>query len=225
MILAGRGEPGAGRGRALRTVLSAPRCGPVRGRRISTTTWWTRCWPCRHEARSSGTPARLLGRDGGRRRRYLLVRSTIPRNPLLSPLQERLGAQLLSRLELHAGVLPARVAGWRPDMLPALLFLLALDAPAQPLAVSPDHHFLQYRDGRPFFWLADTAWLLVENLYRAETERYPRRSPREGVQCAAGDAPAHRCRTERQRRARRSLRAIPDVRMSRRAAIGTTSIG
>jgi hypothetical protein len=59
------------------------------------------------------------------------------------------------------------------------IFLLIVSAVApaapqalQPLAVSPDGHFLQHRDGSPFFWLADTAWLLLEKLDRAQTERY-----------------------------------------------------
>lgn len=40
------------------------------------------------------------------------------------------------------------------------------------LTVSPNHHFLQYQDGRPFFWLGDTAWLLLSKLDRADTIRY-----------------------------------------------------
>ncbi len=41
-----------------------------------------------------------------------------------------------------------------------------------PLAVSPNGRFLQRKDGRPFFWLGDTGWLLFQNLDRAEAERY-----------------------------------------------------
>jgi hypothetical protein len=44
--------------------------------------------------------------------------------------------------------------------------------PRERIMVSPDHHFLQYQDGRPFFWLADTAWLLFEKLDRENTETY-----------------------------------------------------
>ncbi len=40
------------------------------------------------------------------------------------------------------------------------------------LAVSPNHRFLQTQDGEPFFWLADTGWLMFQRLDRAETERY-----------------------------------------------------
>lgn len=39
------------------------------------------------------------------------------------------------------------------------------------LAVSPDGHFLQYADGTPFFYLADTAWMLVNKLTEAEARR------------------------------------------------------
>ena len=41
-----------------------------------------------------------------------------------------------------------------------------------PLAVSANGRFLQYKDGSPFFWLGDTAWLLFQKLDRAETVRY-----------------------------------------------------
>ncbi len=40
------------------------------------------------------------------------------------------------------------------------------------LTVAPNHHFLQYQDGRPFFWLGDTAGLLPGKLDRADTQRY-----------------------------------------------------
>ena len=46
--------------------------------------------------------------------------------------------------------------------------LAATDA----IVVSANHHYLQHRDGRPFFWQGDTAWLLLSKLDRADTERY-----------------------------------------------------
>ena len=54
------------------------------------------------------------------------------------------------------------------------LFLLAATAGiAQPrIVVSPNGRFLQTVDGKPFFWLGDTAWLLSQKLDRAETESY-----------------------------------------------------
>jgi hypothetical protein len=44
--------------------------------------------------------------------------------------------------------------------------------PPERIVVSPNRHFLQYQDGRPFFWLADTAWLLFEKLDRENTLKY-----------------------------------------------------
>ena len=41
-----------------------------------------------------------------------------------------------------------------------------------PIIVSANGHFLQYKDGRPFFWLGDTAWNLFQRLDREEAERY-----------------------------------------------------
>src|SRR4051794_34072153 len=50
-------------------------------------------------------------------------------------------------------------------------------APATPLPalkVSANKHFLVTADGKPFFWLGDTAWELFHRLNRAEAERYLR---------------------------------------------------
>lgn len=40
------------------------------------------------------------------------------------------------------------------------------------IVVSRNGHFLQYKDGTPFFWLGDTAWNLFQKLSREEAERY-----------------------------------------------------
>ncbi|MEO8078024.1 MAG: glycoside hydrolase family 140 protein [Acidobacteriota bacterium] len=40
------------------------------------------------------------------------------------------------------------------------------------LQVSPDKHFLVTADGRPFFWLGDTAWELFHRLNREDADRY-----------------------------------------------------
>lgn len=53
-----------------------------------------------------------------------------------------------------------------------LLTLTSLWGQTGPIVVSSNHHFLQYKDGRPFFWQGDTAWLLLSKLDRAETEKY-----------------------------------------------------
>lgn len=57
--------------------------------------------------------------------------------------------------------------------LTLLLFSLCVFhlAPAQ-LRVSPDQRFLQTADGKPFFWLGDTAWELFHRLTREEAEMY-----------------------------------------------------
>ena len=60
----------------------------------------------------------------------------------------------------------------------ALLFAVpapTAQAPAlQRLKVSGNHHFLVTADGRPFFWLGDTAWELFHRLTREEAVRYLR---------------------------------------------------
>ena len=42
------------------------------------------------------------------------------------------------------------------------------------LKVSDNHRFLVTQDGRPFFWLGDTAWELFHRLNREEADRYLR---------------------------------------------------
>jgi len=42
----------------------------------------------------------------------------------------------------------------------------------QTLAVSPNKRFLTTADGKPFFWLGDTAWLLFSKLDREEADKY-----------------------------------------------------
>jgi hypothetical protein len=46
--------------------------------------------------------------------------------------------------------------------------------PLPALKVSANQHFLVTADGKPFFWLGDTAWELFHRLNRAEAERYLR---------------------------------------------------
>jgi hypothetical protein len=40
------------------------------------------------------------------------------------------------------------------------------------LRVSKNHRFLETNDGKPFFWLGDTAWELFHRLSREEAEKY-----------------------------------------------------
>ena len=54
-------------------------------------------------------------------------------------------------------------------------FLISRSAGAQALQriiVSPNHRFLQYENGEPFFWLGDTGWFLFNKLNREEAVQY-----------------------------------------------------
>src|SRR5262245_29713033 len=62
---------------------------------------------------------------------------------------------------------------------PALLVVALFAAVPQPsasrlprLKVSDNHRFLVTDDGRPFFWLGDTAWELFHRQTREDAERY-----------------------------------------------------
>jgi hypothetical protein len=45
------------------------------------------------------------------------------------------------------------------------------------IVVSANGRFFLHKDGRPFFWLGDTAWNLFQKLDRDETERYLENPP------------------------------------------------
>jgi hypothetical protein len=53
----------------------------------------------------------------------------------------------------------------------AIIFLIALSSGAQ-LSVSANKRFLVTKDGKPFFWLGDTAWELFHRLSREEADKY-----------------------------------------------------
>ena len=63
-----------------------------------------------------------------------------------------------------------------PMRLPILLAITATLAaqtrPLPKLTVSPNHRFLQTADGKPFFYLADTAWELFHRLDRKQAADY-----------------------------------------------------
>ncbi len=67
--------------------------------------------------------------------------------------------------------------------LACIAALAALPAAAQertpPLSVSANHRYLE-AGGKPFFWLGDTAWLILAKLSREETERYLAARERQG---------------------------------------------
>jgi hypothetical protein len=54
----------------------------------------------------------------------------------------------------------------------ALAAVARAAGPLPPLKVSENRRFLVTADGRPFFWLGDTAWELFHRLNREEAERY-----------------------------------------------------
>src|SRR5262247_1744202 len=55
----------------------------------------------------------------------------------------------------------------------AVILLSSVQVLAAPrLKVSENHRYLQYDDGRPFFYLGDTAWELFHRLNREEATLY-----------------------------------------------------
>jgi hypothetical protein len=69
----------------------------------------------------------------------------------------------------------------RKLMLAVTLALTPVAASAQtpPLTVSANHRYLE-AGGKPFFWMGDTAWLLLSRLNREETEFYLATRQRQG---------------------------------------------
>lgn len=68
-----------------------------------------------------------------------------------------------------------------------LLVLLTLQVDAQSdvqkhgmIKVSADHRYLQYEDGKPFFWLGDTGWELFHRLNKEEITSYLRNRHQKG---------------------------------------------
>lgn len=59
-----------------------------------------------------------------------------------------------------------------PKVLLFLLLLFTLPAHAQRLMVSENNRFLVTEDGKPFFWLADTAWELFHRCNQEEADMY-----------------------------------------------------
>jgi hypothetical protein len=49
------------------------------------------------------------------------------------------------------------------------------------LQVSQNRRFLQTADGKPFFWLGDTAWELFHRLTREEAEMYLKNRAEKGA--------------------------------------------
>ena len=84
-----------------------------------------------------------------------------------------------TRAALAAGVLGPTVAHASapadpPGTRPAAPAIVTPAASFHPLRVSPDGRHLLRADGRPFFYLADTAWSLFHRLTRDEADLYLR---------------------------------------------------
>ena len=56
----------------------------------------------------------------------------------------------------------------------ASILPLAAQEPGRPITVSENGHYLQYADGRPFFYQGDTAWELFHRLDREQADLYLR---------------------------------------------------
>src|SRR5579864_8174044 len=64
---------------------------------------------------------------------------------------------------------------WRGIAASAVLFLSCIvlaQNPAPRLKISPNHRWLQYSDGEPFFYLGDTSWHLFPNVTREQADLY-----------------------------------------------------
>lgn len=78
------------------------------------------------------------------------------------------------------------------NILTSLLLLFAVTAFAQnekpwdngKLMVSENGRYLQHENGKPFFWLGETAWLMPERLDRAEVDYYLQRAREAGYNMA-----------------------------------------
>ena len=62
----------------------------------------------------------------------------------------------------------------------ASILPLAAQEPGRPITVSENGHYLQYADGRPFFYQGDTAWELFHRLDREQADLYLRNRAAKG---------------------------------------------
>jgi Protein of unknown function (DUF4038)/Putative collagen-binding domain of a collagenase len=60
-----------------------------------------------------------------------------------------------------------------------LFFLVSFRATKAQFTISPDHHNI-LKDGKPFFWMGDTAWELFHRLSREDADRYFKRRSEQG---------------------------------------------
>ena len=77
------------------------------------------------------------------------------------------------------------------SVLATLLFLVfnnTFAAVNGRLRISDNHRYLQFENGKPFFYLGDTAWELFHRLDREEAERYLTNRAQKGFQRGEGES-------------------------------------
>ena len=65
-----------------------------------------------------------------------------------------------------------QINGMNKISLSLLFISLVVFSSSAQLRVSENQRYLQTADGKPFFWLGDTAWELFHRLTREEAEKY-----------------------------------------------------
>ncbi|MFB3903317.1 MAG: DUF4038 domain-containing protein [Acidobacteriota bacterium] len=70
--------------------------------------------------------------------------------------------------------------------LPAMLALQSRAETRGPIRVSPDHRYFVDADGKPFFWLGDTAWPLFAQYGKDQAESYLRNRATKGFTVIQG---------------------------------------
>ena len=53
-----------------------------------------------------------------------------------------------------------------------ILVFMGFQVSSQQLRIADDKRHIMYKDGKPFFWLGDTAWELFHRLTREEADLY-----------------------------------------------------
>jgi hypothetical protein len=88
-----------------------------------------------------------------------------------------------ARVASHTAAVPNPSAAGDPSVRITPQAPTPAATPTQPrrrLQVAANRRYLQYEDGRPFFYMADTAWMLFHRLNREEAVRYLEDRARKG---------------------------------------------
>lgn len=86
----------------------------------------------------------------------------------------------ISLKRLLTSVVAVVFLGGMAAALPAVSQSPARPSPLPRIEVAADGHLLQTEDGRPFFWLGDTAWELIHHTTREEASYYLHTRARQG---------------------------------------------